>query len=226
MTAAAPLLLSDPTLLCVSAWNDNSKPEHVADAAALHRTDFFPGLGWQLSRATWSELASKWPTAFWDDWLRRDAQRRGRACVRPEVSRVRVYCEKAGGASRGQFCDAISKAMHHAGQVSWTPEMVADKVGSPQYDRRFESELAAAADAASAAQASKLAKAGAKSVRITYTTPTMMRKLLKEFGLMDDRPAGDVPVARTEYRGAVFFRHHGATVYIASPTPRPAATLV
>ena len=30
----------------------------------LHRTDFFPGLGWMLERNTWLELAPKWPETY------------------------------------------------------------------------------------------------------------------------------------------------------------------
>jgi len=45
------LLLSDPTLYCVSAWNDNGKQNLIDDQATtlLYRSDFFPGLGWMLT---------------------------------------------------------------------------------------------------------------------------------------------------------------------------------
>jgi alpha-1,3-mannosyl-glycoprotein beta-1,2-N-acetylglucosaminyltransferase len=35
----------------------------------------------------WEEIGPKWPEAFWDDWLREPPQRRGRHCLRPEISR-------------------------------------------------------------------------------------------------------------------------------------------
>lgn len=57
------LLLKDPSLWCVSAWNDNGK-EALVDTShpeLLYRTDFFPGLGWMLTRDLWSELSVKWP---------------------------------------------------------------------------------------------------------------------------------------------------------------------
>ena len=41
--ATAPLLYMDPTLLCVSAFNDNGQPQYASDAAAVYRSDFFPG---------------------------------------------------------------------------------------------------------------------------------------------------------------------------------------
>lgn len=59
------LLQNDPSLWCVSAWNDNGKAGNIDESAAelLYRTDFFPGLGWMLTKELWSELAVKWPVA-------------------------------------------------------------------------------------------------------------------------------------------------------------------
>ena len=37
------------------------------------------------SRRIWEELSPKWPRAYWDDWLREPAQRKGRHTIRPEV---------------------------------------------------------------------------------------------------------------------------------------------
>lgn len=33
-------------------------------ADALYRSDFFPGLGWMLTKTTWDELSPKWPKAY------------------------------------------------------------------------------------------------------------------------------------------------------------------
>ena len=102
-THTAPLLEADPTLLAVSAFNDNGQAAYRGAATALHRSDFFPGLGWLLTRELWGELGSKWPNerGFWDDWLREPAQRKGRATIRPEVSRSYTFGSK--GTSVGQF---------------------------------------------------------------------------------------------------------------------------
>lgn len=35
---------------------------HSADT--LYRSDFFPGLGWMLTKSTWDELSPKWPKAY------------------------------------------------------------------------------------------------------------------------------------------------------------------
>lgn len=88
--ALHPILKSDPTLWCISAWNDNGKEGLTEDdpgkqrnryffrviplsvvsnlnffgiSEILYRTDFFPGLGWMLTRDLWMELESKWPKA-------------------------------------------------------------------------------------------------------------------------------------------------------------------
>ena len=87
------LLREDSSLWCVSAWNDNGKEDLIDTNATelLYRTDFFPGLGWMLSKNLWSELSPKWPKSFWDDWIRNPEQRKGRSCIRPEISRTRTF---------------------------------------------------------------------------------------------------------------------------------------
>ena len=59
------ILAEDPTLWCVSAWNDNGKPGliNARNPDALYRSDFFPGLGWMMTRTIWNELDSKWPNS-------------------------------------------------------------------------------------------------------------------------------------------------------------------
>ncbi|VDM96781.1 unnamed protein product [Thelazia callipaeda] len=44
MVAAKKLLFEDPTVWCISAWNDNGKEQLIVNNnSLLHRTDFFPG---------------------------------------------------------------------------------------------------------------------------------------------------------------------------------------
>ncbi|XP_063624038.1 alpha-1,3-mannosyl-glycoprotein 2-beta-N-acetylglucosaminyltransferase-like [Cydia splendana] len=85
-----PLLYQDPTIWCVSAWNDNCKKDlvDIKETELLHRTDFFPGLGWMVLSKTWEELEPNWPETYFDDWLRDPAISRGRVCIRPEISRT------------------------------------------------------------------------------------------------------------------------------------------
>lgn len=91
------VLAADSSLICASAWNDNGKKSLIDTSRPdlVHRSDFFPGLGWMLRRSVWMELREKWPEAFWDDWMRDHNQRKGRACLRPEISRTEMAVEFA-----------------------------------------------------------------------------------------------------------------------------------
>ncbi|ONK64218.1 uncharacterized protein A4U43_C07F23360 [Asparagus officinalis] len=62
--ATATLLDKDKTIMAVSSWNDNGQVQFVHDPRALYRSDFFPGLGWMLSKSIWDELSPKWPKAY------------------------------------------------------------------------------------------------------------------------------------------------------------------
>eukprot|EP00434_Breviolum_minutum_P041988 symbB.v1.2.037358.t1/scaffold5495.1/size26502/3 len=99
--ATLPLLRADRHLFCVSAWNDNGRSDLVKNATAIYRTDFFPGLGWMLLSSFWNELKGKWPSQYWDDFVRRADNRLERHCLRPEVSRTHTFGEK--GVSQGQY---------------------------------------------------------------------------------------------------------------------------
>ncbi|CAM9392808.1 unnamed protein product, partial [Ectocarpus sp. 4 AP-2014] len=99
----APVLERDPTTLVLSAWNDNGYAGRVSDKAELKRTQYFPGLGWLLTRKLFDELGPKWPREHWDHWLRDPKQHQGRECVYPEVPRT--YHNGV----RGTFMD---QAMH------------------------------------------------------------------------------------------------------------------
>ena len=86
-------LLRDPSLYCVSAWNDLGYEHSVSqDASLLMRVETMPGLGWLLKRSLFNELEGKWPTADvawdWDMWLRLSSVRKGRECIIPDVSRT------------------------------------------------------------------------------------------------------------------------------------------
>lgn len=84
----APIVEEDSTVFAISAWNDNGFKGKVKDPYALRRTEFFPGLGWLLSRDLYkNELERKWPKTHWDHWLRSPETHKGREIVYPEVPR-------------------------------------------------------------------------------------------------------------------------------------------
>eukprot|EP00735_Rhodelphis_limneticus_P010995 TRINITY_DN4037_c0_g1::TRINITY_DN4037_c0_g1_i1::g.12016::m.12016 TRINITY_DN4037_c0_g1::TRINITY_DN4037_c0_g1_i1::g.12016 ORF type:complete len:631 (-),score=77.63,sp/Q9XGM8/MGAT1_ARATH/37.50/6e-47,GNT-I/PF03071.10/1.6e-72,Glyco_tranf_2_3/PF13641.1/4.7e-07,Glyco_transf_18/PF15024.1/6.2e-06,Glycos_transf_2/PF00535.21/0.0022,ABC2_membrane_3/PF12698.2/0.39 TRINITY_DN4037_c0_g1_i1:43-1935(-) len=83
----APLLDIDPTLWCVSSWNDNGFSHLTLNQTLLFRNSYFPGLGWMLTKKLWLELRNKWPVSHWDHWMRTTTVNQGRECIAPEVSR-------------------------------------------------------------------------------------------------------------------------------------------
>ncbi len=85
------LLERDPTLLCVSSWNDNSRVNLGTDPALLFRSSYFPGLGWMMRRDTYLQvLREGWPThSHWDNWLRANIVNQD--CISPSVPRNRNF---------------------------------------------------------------------------------------------------------------------------------------
>ena len=98
------LLERDPTLWCISSWNDLGQSRYSHDTKRLFRTDFFPGLGWLLPRRIWDELRYTWPDDHWDHWMRLDTTSKSRDCIAPEVSRNRNFGHTGSTvSSNGQF---------------------------------------------------------------------------------------------------------------------------
>merc|ERR1712223_934922 len=57
-----------------------------------------------MTKELWiNEIGPKWPKSYWDDWMRQPVQRRGRACIRPEISRTKTFGKI--GVSNGLFFD-------------------------------------------------------------------------------------------------------------------------
>ncbi|KAK4008597.1 hypothetical protein OUZ56_013731 [Daphnia magna] len=100
------LLDEDPTLYCVSAWNDHGYQHSAVNATLLYRVDTMPGLGWMLTRKLFKEeLETLWPTQDkmwdWDMWMRKPSVRRDRECVIPDVPRT--YHFGASGLNMNSF---------------------------------------------------------------------------------------------------------------------------
>jgi len=84
-----PVLDNDPTLWCISSWNDNAMKGLVRpDSSQVYRTDFFLGLGWLMRRDLFkNELEKGWPPSHWDHWMRQPEISKGRECLFPQVPR-------------------------------------------------------------------------------------------------------------------------------------------
>lgn len=93
------LLDKDPSLYCISAWNDQGYDHTSRDNSLLYRVESMPGLGWLLKRKLYKEeLESRWPSVDrqhdWDMWIRTPDVRKGRECIVPDVSRTYHFGSK------------------------------------------------------------------------------------------------------------------------------------
>ncbi|XP_029942663.1 LOW QUALITY PROTEIN: alpha-1,3-mannosyl-glycoprotein 2-beta-N-acetylglucosaminyltransferase b [Salarias fasciatus] len=212
--ALYPVLHSDPSLWCVSAWNDNGRDALVDPSRAqlLYRTDFFPGLGWMLLKEVWEELEPKWPSAFWDDWMRQPEQRKDRSCVRPEISRTITFGRK--GVSLGQFFDQYLR--HIKLNTEFVPFTKHDLsyLLKEKYDEKFIKEVYEAPLVKMEELQQTGALRGPGPYRVQYSSRDTFKVFARNLGVMDDLKSG---VPRTGYRGVVSFLYRGRRVFLAPP---------
>nr|SVE79501.1 EOG090X06K9 [Daphnia magna] len=207
------LLKNDPTLWCVSAWNDNGKATLVdmqQGSQLLYRSDFFPGLGWMITKELWDELEPKWPKSYWDDWMRRPEQRKDRACIRPEISRTRTFGKI--GVSNGMFFDKHLKYIKlNEMPVDFSTQnlshMVQIAYDADYFRHVYSLPVVSASDVRTN---TNLPFDG--PLRITYHTKDTFKNAAKLLGLMDDFKSG---VPRTGYHGIVSVFLNGRRVYLA-----------
>ncbi|KAK4036588.1 alpha-1,3-mannosyl-glycoprotein 2-beta-N-acetylglucosaminyltransferase [Daphnia magna] len=207
------LLKNDPTLWCVSAWNDNGKATLVdmqQGSQLLYRSDFFPGLGWMITKELWDELEPKWPKSYWDDWMRRPEQRKDRACIRPEISRTRTFGKI--GVSNGMFFDKHLKYIKlNEMPVDFSTQnlshMVQTAYDADYFRHVYSLPVVSASDVRTN---TNLPFDG--PLRITYHTKDTFKNAAKLLGLMDDFKSG---VPRTGYHGIVSVFLNGRRVYLA-----------
>ncbi|XP_074107324.1 alpha-1,3-mannosyl-glycoprotein 2-beta-N-acetylglucosaminyltransferase isoform X1 [Cotesia typhae] len=206
-----PLLVADKSLWCVSAWNDNGKSGLVDENAPhlLYRTDFFPGLGWMLTKDLWQELSVKWPKAYWDDWIRQPEQRKNRACIRPELSRTRTFGKV--GVSNGLFYEKHLKYIKLNDQSVPFTKMNLSYLLKDNYDINFVNDVYHSTVVSySELKSGNIITSG--SVRIPYHSRQAFKNTAKMLGLMDDFRSG---VPRTGYRGVITFFYNKRRVHLA-----------
>ncbi|XP_074542929.1 alpha-1,3-mannosyl-glycoprotein 2-beta-N-acetylglucosaminyltransferase b [Halichoeres trimaculatus] len=212
--ALYPILRSDPSLWCVSAWNDNGRDALVdpSKAELLYRTDFFPGLGWMLLKDMWDELEPKWPSAFWDDWMRQPEQRKERSCVRPEISRTITFGRK--GVSLGQFFDQYLRYIKLNTEFVPFTKLDLSYLLKDKYEVKFILEVYSAP----LVKIEELQQGGSLKgpgpYRVQYSSRDSFKVFSRNLGVMDDLKSG---VPRTGYRGVVSFLHRGRRVFLAPP---------
>ena len=118
-----PVLRADKTLFSASAWNDNGYGHSAKDPTMVYRTEFFPGLGWIMSRKYWLEVVEpSWPKCCqgysWDLFMRDVLKGRGLDTLYPDVSRT-YHIGKTGANVFNQFFNgyfrehALAKDSHY-----------------------------------------------------------------------------------------------------------------
>jgi alpha-1,3-mannosyl-glycoprotein beta-1,2-N-acetylglucosaminyltransferase len=210
--ATYPILRADPSLWCVSAWNDNGKANMVSnEPELLYRTDFFPGLGWMLERKTWLEIEDKWPKTFWDDWMRHPDQRKDRACIRPEISRTSTFGKI--GVSRGQYFEKHLKYIKLNDKFVPFTQKDLSYLMKEKYDEDFVKMLYGL-PLLSIGQAVSGSQKEHNAIRVQYTDKQSFKSQAKQLGIMDDFKSG---VPRAGYRGTVSFMLKGRRTFFAPP---------
>lgn len=209
--ATLPILKADKSLWCVSAWNDNGKGALIDKSTPelLYRTDFFGGLGWMLTKELWSEIGPKWPKSYWDDWMRNPAQRKGRACIRPEIPRTKTFGKD--GVSNGLFFDKHLKFIElNANPVDFVhldlSYLLKQNYDANQVQVLNKSPVVSMLDLKNG-QVQKQ-----ESVRVIYHTKDVFKKMARSLGIMDDFKSG---VPRMAYKGVVSTMYKGQRVYVA-----------
>nr|XP_008377852.2 alpha-1,3-mannosyl-glycoprotein 2-beta-N-acetylglucosaminyltransferase [Malus domestica] len=200
--AAAALLDKDKSIMAVSSWNDNGQKQFVHDPKILYRSDFFPGLGWMLTRSTWDELSPKWPKAYWDDWLRLKENHKGRQFIRPEVCRTYNFGEH--GSSLGQFFKQYLEPIKlNDVPVDWK-SMDLSYLMEDKYIKHFADIVQKAKPIRGSDLVLKARNIGG-DVRVQYTDQQDFKYIASQFGIFEEWKDG---VPRTAYKGIVVFRYH------------------
>ncbi|PKA60812.1 Alpha-1,3-mannosyl-glycoprotein 2-beta-N-acetylglucosaminyltransferase [Apostasia shenzhenica] len=189
--ATSTLLDKDKSIMAVSSWNDNGQVQFVLDPKALYRSDFFPGLGWMLSKFIWEELSPKWPKTYWDDWVRLKDVHKDRQFIRPEVCRTYNFGEH--GSSMGQFFKQYLEP------IKLNDVNVREK---GEFLRHFVKLLMDAKEVHGSNVVSN-AKNAEYDVKILYRDQTDFERIAGRFGIFEEWKDG---IPRTAYKGVVVIR--------------------
>lgn len=210
--ATAILLDNDKTIMAVSSWNDNGQKQFVHDPEVLQRSDFFPGLGWMLTKSVWGELSPKWPKAYWDDWVRLKDVRKDRQFIRPEVCRTYNFGEH--GSSMGQFFKQYLEPIKlNDVHIDWK-SVDLRYLMEDNFQNHF-SKLVAEAKPVRGPDVVLKAYNIDGDVRIKYINQENFEEIARQFGIFQEWKDG---VPRTAYKGVVVFRHQTSRrIFLVGP---------
>ncbi|XP_020530022.1 alpha-1,3-mannosyl-glycoprotein 2-beta-N-acetylglucosaminyltransferase isoform X2 [Amborella trichopoda] len=198
--AASLLLEKDNTIMAVSSWNDNGQKQFVQDPEVLYRSDFFPGLGWMLTKSVWDELSPKWPKAYWDDWMRLKDVRKDRQFIRPEICRTYNFGEH--GSSLGQFFRQYLESIKlNDVLVDWKSKDLS-YLQEEKFLKYFASLISNAKPVHGADAVFKAYNIDG-DVRMHYQDQMDFERIARQFGIFEEWKDG---IPRTSYKGVVVFR--------------------
>jgi alpha-1,3-mannosyl-glycoprotein beta-1,2-N-acetylglucosaminyltransferase len=218
--AALHSYLDDPknNLLAISAWNDNGFTNLVKDSQQVYRSDFFPGLGWMLTRDVWvNELKAKWPRAYWDDWLREPKQRKGRQILRPEICRTLHFGTH--GVSNAQYSEFLQTIQLNDHFTAFT-KLNLDYLLESNWNQEYVENHVKKAPVTTMNEFSAFIQThpDVKEVKMVYgsyeehsTDRDSLGSYSRWSGVMNNVKAG---VPRTAYKGIVSFWKDGVKVHL------------
>jgi len=211
---SAWLLDADPTIWCISTWNDNGFDTLVSDddAADLFRTDYFPGLGWMLRRELWHELSPLFPREHWDHWMRLASTSRGRECIVPKLSRNYNIGRQGANMEASQYERYLKRIRHN--QRSAVPLRGLSGLLNASYESSMATLVARAASNALPLAQPPLSVAPELPGPFLYTyTADTFKRLSAHFGIW--------PVPRAVHRHTLVLRLQGRTFVLASARQCP-----
>lgn len=134
-----PVLENDPTVIAISAWNDNGLKHITEDLHELRRTSFFPGLGWYLDKHIWKTLLNPdWRPHAWDWHVRDVASKRDMEIIFPEVSRDYHAAKHGTYMNSGLFLKYFKNVNYNTDEsFRWSPSDVDPIKTSKAYEKHI-----------------------------------------------------------------------------------------
>eukprot|EP01086_Lenisia_limosa_P012966 TRINITY_DN4168_c0_g1_i1.p1 TRINITY_DN4168_c0_g1~~TRINITY_DN4168_c0_g1_i1.p1 ORF type:complete len:410 (-),score=17.95 TRINITY_DN4168_c0_g1_i1:37-1266(-) len=212
MLAMYPLVSRNPNYYCVSAWNDNGMLSHVNvnDNELFHVSEFFPGLGWMITKSVWKDIGPVFPSIYWDDGIRNKKLRKDRVCIRPEISRSKTFGKQ--GVSGGQFFDTYLAKIQLNDRPAQFTEDIVESVKEEQYWVTLRGQLNSAELAPNVRSAHVMIQEKKPSIKLVYKSQAEFTAIAKDFKIMNDFKDG---VPRTGYKGVVQFTSQETRVYVS-----------
>ncbi|KAG6763254.1 hypothetical protein POTOM_033794 [Populus tomentosa] len=195
--AAAALLDKDKSIMAVSSWNDNGQKQFVHDPYELYRSDFFPGLGWMLTKSIWDELSPKWPKAY-------------------PFSIVYIVLKSGfySGSSLGQFFQQYLQPIKlNDVKVDWKSRDLSYLM-KDKYTKHF-ADIVRKAKPIQGTDAVLKASNIEGDVRIQYKDQPDFERIARQLGIFQEWKDG---IPRTSFKGVVVFRYQTTRrVFLVGP---------